>query len=37
MVDGFIFPLYPLPKEYQEMVKEARANGEDIQFWSIEG
>lgn len=36
MVDGFIVPLDSLPKEYQQMVKEARANGEDIQFLTDE-
>ena len=32
MVDGFIVPLDTLPKDLQEMVKEARARGEDIEF-----
>lgn len=32
MVDGYIVPLNSLPKEYQEMVKQARAKGEDIEF-----
>ena len=36
MVDGFIVPLDTLPEEYQEMVREARARGEDIEF-STEG
>ncbi|MDX9696491.1 MAG: DUF6398 domain-containing protein [Bacteroidales bacterium] len=34
MVDGFIVPLNNLPAELQEMVKEARARGEDIEFQS---
>lgn len=32
MVDGYIVSLDSLPEEYQEMVKEARAKGEDIEF-----
>ena len=32
MVDGLIAPLSSLPPDLQEMVKEARANGEDIMF-----
>jgi hypothetical protein len=32
MVDGFIVPLDTLPEGMQKMVKEARANGEDIEF-----
>ena len=32
MVDGFIVPLETLPPELQEKVKEARANGGDIEF-----
>jgi len=32
MVDGFIVPLDSLPEEYQKMVREARAKGEDIEF-----
>lgn len=36
MVDGFIVSLDTLPEEYQEMVREARARGEDIEF-STEG
>lgn len=32
MVDGFIVPLDSLPEEYQEMVREARAEGGDIEF-----
>ena len=34
MVDGFIVPIVSLPEEYQKMVREARENGEDIQFWT---
>ncbi|MEX0660385.1 MAG: DUF6398 domain-containing protein [Balneolaceae bacterium] len=36
MVDGYIVPLGSLPEEYQKLVKEARAEGEDIQFFSDE-
>ena len=32
MVDGLIAPLSSLPPDLQEMVREARANGEDIMF-----
>jgi len=32
MVDGLIVPLDTLPDEYQEMVRKARAEGEDISF-----
>ncbi len=32
MVDGFIVPLTTLPEEYQEMVRQARAEGKDIEF-----
>jgi len=32
IVDGFIVPLDTLPKDSQEMVKDARSRGEDIQF-----
>jgi hypothetical protein len=32
MVDGFIVSLDSLPPEYQEMVKQARAEGKDIEF-----
>lgn len=32
VVDGYIVPLNSLPEEYQQMVREARANGEDIEF-----
>jgi hypothetical protein len=32
IVDGYIIPLNSLPKEYQEMVHQSRARGEDIEF-----
>ena len=32
MVDGFIVPIDSLPLDAQEMVREARARGEDIEF-----
>ncbi|HHT22376.1 MAG TPA: hypothetical protein GXZ87_03545 [Bacteroidales bacterium] len=32
MVDGFIVPLDSLPEEYQQMIKQARAEGKDISF-----
>lgn len=32
MVDGFIVPLDSLPEKAREMVREARARGEDIEF-----
>jgi hypothetical protein len=32
MVDGLILPLDTLPGEYQEMVRQARAEGKDISF-----
>lgn len=32
MVDDMILPIESLPEEYQQMVKEARARGEDISF-----
>lgn len=32
MVDGLIVPLETLPEEYQEMVRQARAEGKDIAF-----
>lgn len=32
MVDDMIVPLDSIPEEYQKMVKEARAKGEDISF-----
>lgn len=31
-VDGFIVPILSLPEEAQQMVKEARANGVDLEF-----
>ena len=34
MVDGFIVPLDSIPVELQEMVKQARAEGRDIEFTS---
>lgn len=32
MVDGYFVPLSAIPEEYQQMVREAKARGEDIQF-----
>lgn len=32
MVDGFLVPLRSLPEEYQQMVRQARAEGKDISF-----
>lgn len=32
MVDGFIVPLSSIPEDLQEMVKQARAEGRDIEF-----
>ncbi|MCK4345660.1 MAG: hypothetical protein KAX05_10280 [Bacteroidales bacterium] len=32
MMDGFIVPLDTIPEDLQEMVKEARAEGRDIEF-----
>jgi hypothetical protein len=32
MVDGLIIPIDSLPEELQQMVREARARGEDIEF-----
>ena len=32
MVDGLIVPLDTLPEEYQEMVRQARAEGKDVSF-----
>lgn len=32
MVDGLIVPVDSLPEEYQEMVRQARAEGKDISF-----
>ena len=34
MVDGFIVPLSSIAEEYQQIVKEARERGEDIEFWT---
>ncbi len=34
MVDGFIVPISALPEEYQKIAKEARAKGEQVQFWT---
>ncbi len=34
MVDGFIVPISSLPEEYQQMVKDARKRGEDINFYT---
>ena len=34
MVDGFIVPLNTLPIEYQQVVRQARAEGKDITFTS---
>lgn len=34
MVDGFIVPLDSIPEEMQQLVKETRARGEDIEFTS---
>ncbi len=34
MVNGFIVPLETLPDEYRQMVREARAEGDDIEFHS---
>ncbi|MDR9367315.1 MAG: DUF6398 domain-containing protein [Balneolaceae bacterium] len=36
MVDGYIVPLDFLPEQDQEMVREARARGEDIEFFTEE-
>ena len=32
MIDDMIMPIESLPEEYQQMVREARARGEDISF-----
>lgn len=32
MVNGFIVPISSLPEEYQQIIKEARERGENIQF-----
>jgi hypothetical protein len=34
MVDGFFVPLATLPEEYQQIVRQARAEGKDITFTS---
>jgi len=34
MVDGFIVPISSIPEGYQQIVREARERGEDIQFWT---
>lgn len=34
MVDGFIVPVSSIPEEYQQIVKEAREKGGDVQFWT---
>jgi hypothetical protein len=34
MVDGYFVPISFLPEEYQQIAKEARERGEDIQFWT---
>jgi hypothetical protein len=34
MVDELIVPLDSIPAEYQQMVREARAKGENISFWT---
>jgi hypothetical protein len=36
MVDGFIVPIQSLSDELQQMVREARAKGEDIEFHTID-
>jgi hypothetical protein len=33
-VDGFMVPVNSLPPEYQQVVKEARARGEDLEFFT---
>ncbi len=37
MVDGFIVPLDTLPADLQEMVKDARSRGEDVEFQTEQG
>lgn len=32
MVDGLFMPISSIPEEYQQMVREARERGEDVQF-----
>lgn len=34
IVDGFIVPVSSIPEEYQQIVKEARERGGDVQFWT---
>jgi hypothetical protein len=34
MVDGFIVPLDTLPDYLQQIVKDTRARGEDIEFFT---
>jgi hypothetical protein len=34
MVDGFIVPLDSLPEDVQQMVREARTGGGDLEFTS---
>lgn len=34
MVDGLMLPISSLPEEYQQLVREARERGEDIEFRS---
>lgn len=34
MVDGLIVPISSIPQEYQQIVKDARDRGEEIQFWT---
>ena len=34
MVDGFFVPVATLPLEYQQIVRQARAEGKDISFTS---
>ena len=34
MVDGYIVPISSLPQEYQQIAKEAKKKGGNIQFWT---
>ncbi|RMG28934.1 MAG: hypothetical protein D6730_04810 [Bacteroidetes bacterium] len=34
MVDGFMVPISSIPEEYQQIVREVREQGGDIQFWT---
>lgn len=34
VVDGFMVPMASMPEEYQQMVKQARAEGRDVEFRS---